>query len=406
MKRTFIAIAAMAFYGAAFAEDTDISVLDNTLYIEHTTLKAGEQDGVIMVNMKNVEANIQTIGVFVNLPEGVKVVEDEFGLYIEGVETRMQKIDRRTLSHTLSKSFDEGVYKVGLLGQKEFTGTDGAVFEMHVTIDPNLPEGDYTIEMTEVQLTRLDDTYDQHASVKSTLTVTSDNPNSLFYTDKESLLDNKNIIKGDKCDNFIITDRYPINILKPFTAAHASYSRQMSNEWGTVCLPIALESNDKVQYYTLKAINGNMMSFQPVTTVEAGTPAVVRLLSGDVLSVDASDVAVTSGPCIVTTEAVGWTMSGTYAAVTKESNESDIYYIAQNEVKYANQVFPVAPFRAWFETSKSYAIKEFLISLDDDATAITPTRFDGEDVIFNISGLRLSKPQKGINIINGKKVQK
>jgi hypothetical protein len=48
-----------------------------------------------------------------------------------------------------------------------------------------------------------------------------------------------------------------------------------------------------------------------------------------------------------------------------------------------------------------------MLDLDDEATSIQNSKFkiQNEGVsIFNLSGQRLSKPIKGINIINGKKV--
>ena len=50
-------------------------------------------------------------------------------------------------------------------------------------------------------------------------------------------------------------------------------------------------------------------------------------------------------------------------------------------------------------------MKSFGINLDDDATGIsTVETFTEEGAIFNLAGQRLQKMQKGINIVNGKKV--
>ena len=43
-------------------------------------------------------------------------------------------------------------------------------------------------------------------------------------------------------------------------------------------------------------------------------------------------------------------------------------------------------------------------SLDPDGISLTPTLSEGEGAIYNLSGQRMSRLQKGINIINGKKV--
>ena len=51
-------------------------------------------------------------------------------------------------------------------------------------------------------------------------------------------------------------------------------------------------------------------------------------------------------------------------------------------------------------------IKGFSLVFDDDPTGInlTPTLSEGEEAIYNVAGQRLNKVQKGINIVNGKKV--
>ena len=53
-------------------------------------------------------------------------------------------------------------------------------------------------------------------------------------------------------------------------------------------------------------------------------------------------------------------------------------------------------------------VKSFVINLEDDPTAIshTPALSSSEGEIYNLAGQRLSELQKGINIVNGKKVLK
>ena len=54
-------------------------------------------------------------------------------------------------------------------------------------------------------------------------------------------------------------------------------------------------------------------------------------------------------------------------------------------------------------------VKGFTFDFDEDATSIQDSKFkiqNEEAPIYNLAGQRLSKPVKGINIINGKKVLK
>lgn len=65
--------------------------------------------------------------------------------------------------------------------------------------------------------------------------------------------------------------------------------------------------------------------------------------------------------------------------------------------------------RAYIQIDESAAIKEFIAlpDFEDDATSIQNSKFEiqnEEAPIYNLAGQRLSKMQKGINIVNGKKV--
>jgi hypothetical protein len=70
----------------------------------------------------------------------------------------------------------------------------------------------------------------------------------------------------------------------------------------------------------------------------------------------------------------------------------------------------VATNRAYIHVENGSGVKGFVINLEDDATGISDLK-DSKDlknskVIYNLAGQRISKMQKGINIVNGKKVLK
>ena len=65
--------------------------------------------------------------------------------------------------------------------------------------------------------------------------------------------------------------------------------------------------------------------------------------------------------------------------------------------------------KAYIPAAVGGSVKGFTISLDDDATAIEMVNGQSSMVngsIYNLAGQRLSKIQKGINIVNGKKILK
>ena len=101
-----------------------------------------------------------------------------------------------------------------------------------------------------------------------------------------------------------------------------------------------------------------------------------------------------------------------------------VSYIDPEDVQYYNYILfdgddglgfykaknnPVATDRAYIHVPVSVNVKCFLLDLENDPTGIesiqnSKFKIQNEAAIYNLAGQRLSKMQKGINIINGKKV--
>ena len=77
---------------------------------------------------------------------------------------------------------------------------------------------------------------------------------------------------------------------------------------------------------------------------------------------------------------------------------------------YAWATHPLEGHKAYVINPSGSSAKALIFRFEDDAAGISQdaiTDFDSDDselVIHNLNGIRISKPQKGINIINGKKV--
>jgi len=201
----------------------------------------------------------------------------------------------------------------------------------------------------------------------------------------------------------------------PFTTylIQDAYSRPMSNQWGTICLPYATQTTDDVKLYELSGvdISGGVMTFSPIETLNANTPAVFKTTAATatfpVATADEASGMVVSAP----SKADGWTVKGSYydQELDPDGSSSDIYYIASNKFYYANQAFDVKAFRAWFEIPKTAGSKASVFSIDTEKPGTTNLNFvenaDGTiDTIYDINGRRLQQRERGINIINGKKV--
>lgn len=137
--------------------------------MNNVSAEAGGQ-ATLSVRMKN-KADVQTVGVFVKLPEGMTVATNDRGQY----QASLSNERTGTNYHALSKSNVDGVYRVGILATAgvPFAGTDGEVFTMTVNVPTGKLDGDYTIEMTKIELTDVNNKSYKTESVKSTLTISS-----------------------------------------------------------------------------------------------------------------------------------------------------------------------------------------------------------------------------------------
>ena len=126
------------------------------------------------------------------------------------------------------------------------------------------------------------------------------------------------------------------------------------------------------------------------------------------------------------------TFQGTYAPIEWTAENKSVLFLGvgknnQNQdvstLYYPNGTAKttLGAFRAYFqlnnglEVGTSAGVKEFKLSFGDsedsadgigEIDSLTPALSKGEEAIYNLTGQRLSKMQRGINIVNGKKIFK
>ena len=175
---------------------------------------------------------------------------------------------------------------------------------------------------------------------------------------------------------------------------------------GTFASDYALDfSNSEIRaFYATES--GDNLIFHKVEKVPADTGVLLYKVGGA-----SDDIPVYNG----TTDAVTGNafVRGTGAAVSYTDNDKNYnnyilfdgsdglgFYKANNN--------PVATNRAYIQVPASTNVKCFLLDLENDPTGIRSMEEERgmmeDGVIFNLAGQRLQKMQKGINIVNGKKV--
>ena len=162
------------------------------------------------------------------------------------------------------------------------------------------------------------------------------------------------------------------------------------------------ESGIKAFYATLDE-DGSTLTFHQIDVVPAGTG--VLLYSPSAIT---KDIPVFTGTPEEITENVFVRGTGEPVSYT-ETDYNYILFNGDNGIGfYKAKNNPVATNRAYIHIDSNSPVKYFTIDLDDDPTGIDNLNdnLNSNGAIYNLAGQRLQKMQKGINIINGKKVLK
>ena len=196
-----------------------------------------------------------------------------------------------------------------------------------------------------------------------------------------------------------------------YTANAVSYGRTMTNQWGTLCLPFEIKSDQYAtcKFYELKEVKETEIVLTEVTgNIPAGTPVLVRRTTESTdISLNATDAAVTTAPTAGST-ADGLSLVGRFTA--SEALSADSYIISNNKFWRVSNLTPkegvtdvkVGPFRAYLQSNGVQNVRMMSLSIgDDDTTAIDVLNAadEGEAEIYDLNGHRLQGLQKGMNIV-------
>jgi hypothetical protein len=172
------------------------------------------------------------------------------------------------------------------------------------------------------------------------------------------------------------------------------------NYYATFCVPFDVTLDDATTAYTLDRGEGTELTMSAITeAVDAGTPV---LLVGEHTSANA-----TIGTNYSAAISTGTALTGTYLEIANFDGAAN-YVLGKdgdNVGFYHWKGTKLNANRAYIAGSGS-GVKGFALNFDDDATGINEEigMKNEASSIYNLAGQRISKMQKGINIMNGKKI--
>ena len=240
--------------------------------------------------------------------------------------------------------------------------------------------------------------------------------------------------RGTYIQNFVGFRLNPLNLIldeasnNSFAAANydkITLNRTFIAGWNTVCLPFAfIQESDIEEFfgegakvYYLSSHNGTEFFFDRASGMEAGYPYLVyvpeAITEPKVMhNVDIPNTATEAHYRDHTSNGSTIYFRGTYSPIAAggwtKDNAKDKIYVLTPEAKIAKAGASATSkgFRGYFDTPATMEVKG--IVFDDIETGIISIE-NGEltienGAIYNLAGQRINRAQKGVNIVNGKKM--
>lgn len=214
-----------------------------------------------------------------------------------------------------------------------------------------------------------------------------DDTNYNFYVNEGGHLANLTL------DNYFAT---PV----AFIADHACYAPSATSQWGTVYLPYTALSSDNVQLYEVvpELSEGSVLAIAPCYNLRAYTPGLYQY-SGGTFELEGNDVPVAVPPTDASLTAGDFLLTGTLEGMTASGG----YVLSGAAFHRTTDEVVTPPFAASLTANGAQPQDVTLHIVDATGISISTVGKQQDEAIYNLAGQRLSKMQRGINIINGKK---
>ena len=223
--------------------------------------------------------------------------------------------------------------------------------------------------------------------------------------------------------NTSLIDTWNLNLVN---ATLSGRTLLKNGSWNTLCVPFNVPiENSPLAGATVKKLTASTsgvsgatltLNFEDeTTTIIAGTPYLIKWDSGeDLINPTFYGVTISNMVRPAKTSDHAVTFKGTYKPISfTEEDQSILFLGTGNTLYYPQPSTNINSFRSYFSIDTSASIKEYKLNFgegEEDADGIVGLTPDpspvGEGSIYNLAGQRIQKTQRGIYIVNGKKVLK
>lgn len=163
------------------------------------------------------------------------------------------------------------------------------------------------------------------------------------------------------------------NVVAPASEVVADVKATVAptSTYASVCLPF----DATIDCYTMSEVKDGWASFVDATSLAKNTPALVN-------------------------KEVTATATGVALAAVSADVKTSGYYMKGGEFCRVNGSVTIPALRGWWDIAAE--VRGFVIAGEE--TAINSVENAEPQVVYNVAGVRLNKVQRGVNIVNGKKV--
>ncbi len=417
MKRTSILLMFSLIGLLAKAQgDTDISSMDNVVYMNPVTVAAGSQQ-TLSICMKNT-VGIQTVQFDMILPEGIRVALDEDGFEMFSLSTA--RTTARKMDSFSGVTISDGHYRVLINSTKgnTFDGTDGEIVQVVVNVASTVQQGDYPITFKEIVLVDTGSNGFETEFVQTTMTVSGVDDGRIHFDETSTTL--PNYTPGDKelvtIARTIKKDQWSTLVL-PFNLTRAVAYEVFGNDVQFAKFDgFEVDYGDDEENVTPLGILVKFISYTiPARgNLAGGTPVLIKV-SDDITSIEPEDEVTLTNTVTDVEKVDEYNTAGKFtASLVKTVVPEDGLFITDEQFWYSVGKTNIKGFRGWFELDAVLGEEtdfganiRFVVNDATDIHDIEQEGVKANEGWYTLDGRKLSgKPaQKGIYIQNGKKVK-
>ena len=213
----------------------------------------------------------------------------------------------------------------------------------------------------------------------------------------------------------VLDDNKDLSIIENCNASNISYSRTLTSEWGSLCLPIDIDLDHNADFtaYSLNRLSDDMVELTKLSgTLAANTPVIIRRkINAENLNVSASGT-ITANLSSSDSPSHDLKLIGTYCKKIFTSADTDCFVLKGDKLMNPAKVLELSlaktvgikPYRAYMTFADSVegsSAKAYSLCIDSETTDIDIIHDISTDnaEYYDLSGRRVGNLQKGINIV-------